>query len=137
MRLQKNEKIKRQSKANTAGKKAGLEAPQTPTNCSQQEAPRDESQVAGTPQKASPEADNGSGEKNTMGTVESVVDRFLSKKETRAAEYRELIEEMMGDYSRYGWAESTLLGIYDFINETGCITEKQIEAIENIRRSRL
>jgi len=69
--------------------------------------------------------------------VQDVVSQFLSKRETKAADYIDIIEDMFDNYSTYGWAESTLVGIYDFIEKNGYITDKQIEAVENIRQSRL
>ena len=72
-----------------------------------------------------------------MDKAQNVVSQFLSKGETKAAEYIDIIESMLGNYSAYGWAESTLVGIYEFIEKNGYITEKQIEVVENIRQSRL
>ncbi|KKU05033.1 MAG: hypothetical protein UX06_C0004G0001, partial [Candidatus Giovannonibacteria bacterium GW2011_GWA2_45_21] len=45
------------------------------------------------------------------------LEQFINKKAKRAEEYREIIEEMMVDYSAYNYAESTLLGILEFIDE--------------------
>ena len=61
------------------------------------------------------------------------LEQFINKKAKRAEEYREIIEEMMGDYSAYNYAESTLLGILEFIDEKDYITDAQVQAIENIR----
>lgn len=67
--------------------------------------------------------------------AQNVVDKFLQKQEDIAIQYIELIEKMLGNYQDYCWAESTLLGVYDFIKENGYITKKQIETIENIKES--
>ena len=72
-----------------------------------------------------------------MGKAQDVVSQFLSKGEIKAVEYIDIIEDMLGNYFTYGWAESTLVGIYEFIEKNGYITEKQIEVVENIRQSRL
>lgn len=59
---------------------------------------------------------------------------FIKKNDDRAQKYLNLVEEMMGDYDSYGWAESTLIGIYDWIMEHNSVTDKQIQAIENIQK---
>ena len=66
--------------------------------------------------------------------MSDVLSNFLKKKAGPVIEYREKIESMMssGDYQ---WAEETLLGIYEFINERDMITEKQIQAVDNILNS--
>lgn len=58
---------------------------------------------------------------------------FAKKNDERAAEWLATIEGMLGDYEEYGWAEDTLIGIYDYIMENNAITDKQIQAVENIR----
>jgi|LSQX01.1.fsa_nt_gb hypothetical protein len=58
---------------------------------------------------------------------------FAKKHDERAAEWLQRIEDMLGDYETYGWAEDTLIGIYDHIMNTNSITDKQIQAVENIR----
>lgn len=64
--------------------------------------------------------------------AENVLDAFLSKKEDKALEYIEKIEDMLNDYESFGWAEYTLADIYKFIKKTGMITDKQIKAVDNI-----
>ena len=64
--------------------------------------------------------------------MNNVLDSFINKNSERANEYREIIEEMMGQ-GRYSYAEQTLLGILDFIEEEDNITDAQVQAIENIR----
>lgn len=61
------------------------------------------------------------------------LNEFLNKRATRADEYREIIEKMMGDWEAYHYAESTLLSILDYIDENNCITEGQVNAVENIK----
>lgn len=63
------------------------------------------------------------------------LEQFINKNSKRAEEYREIIEDMMGEHSRYGYAEQTLLGILDYIDEENNITDKQVEAVENIREN--
>ena len=58
---------------------------------------------------------------------------FAKKSDERAAEWLQTIEDMLGDYDEYGWAEDTLVGIYDYIMENNAITDKQIQAVQNIQ----
>lgn len=67
----------------------------------------------------------------------SILSQFLEKKQERADEYALLIESMMNNYEAYSWAEATLIGIYDFIQDNGYITDKQANAVDNIRRKML
>ena len=62
------------------------------------------------------------------------LEQFINKKAKRAEKYREIIEEMMCDYSAYNYAESTLLGILEFIDEEDNITDAQVQAVKNIRK---
>lgn len=64
-----------------------------------------------------------------------ILEQFISKGQNRAEEYREVIEDMLGKHSRYGYAERTLVGILDYIEEEKNITDKQVEAIENIKNN--
>lgn len=50
------------------------------------------------------------------------------------ADELEEIEELLLD-SEYGFAEDTLTGIAEWVEEKEHITEKQIAAISNIRRA--
>ena len=59
------------------------------------------------------------------------IDQFLKKKAGRALEYKDIIEGMLTE--DYGYATDTLEGILEHINETGDITDRQVEAIDNIR----
>lgn len=65
--------------------------------------------------------------------MSDALEQFINKNSNRAEEYREIIEEMMNNYSAYHYAESTLLGILDYIDENDTITDAQIQAIENIK----
>lgn len=65
--------------------------------------------------------------------MSNVLEQFVNKNSKRAEEYREIIEDMMGQYSAYHYAESTLLGILEYIEENDTITDAQILAVENIR----
>jgi len=86
---------------------------------------------------ARPEAKSQAPEEVVVESAQDVISQFLSKGKSNAAKYIDIIDEMMDDYLEYNWAESTLLDIYDFIKKEGYITEKQIEAVENIRQSHL
>lgn len=62
----------------------------------------------------------------------NALDSFLNKNSRRAKAYTEAIEEMMGD-SRWRYAESTLLGILQYIEDNDSVTDAQMQAVENIR----
>ena len=127
----KNEKAIRQRKTSAVRKAARSQAPEAQKNRPSKEVAGEATSLAGT------QADNGRGEEIVVDEAQDVVSQFLSKRETKATDYIDIIEDMLGNYSTYGWAESTLVGIYDFIEKNGYITDKQIEAVENIRQSRL
>lgn len=61
------------------------------------------------------------------------LDKFLKKSDDRAVKWLGIIEDMMGDYEKFGWAEDTLIGIYDHVMNNNSISDKQIEAVQNIR----
>lgn len=132
-----NEKVEVKSQTDTSRAEARSQAPQAQENRSGQEGARphqgklDENDA----RKETSNSNNGSGEKIPVASVEDVAQRFLAKGRKQAAEYIDIIEDMLGDYSSYHFAESTLIGIYDFIQENGYITDKQVEAIENIKKS--
>lgn len=66
--------------------------------------------------------------------MSDVLEQFLDKKAVRAKQYRKIIESMLGEWDRYGYAETTLIAILDFVEENNHITDAQIQAIENIKR---
>lgn len=72
---------------------------------------------------------------NQSDPAQDTIAAFLGKREDNAARYLEIIEEMLNDYEGYHWAESTLIDIYDFIEEHGYISEGQMTAVDNIRNS--
>ncbi len=82
---------------------------------------------------SSPETDSRHGKEVVVDEIEDVVGDFIQGKENRADEYIEIIGEMMGRYDDYGYAQQTLLGILDYIEENNNITDRQVEAVENIR----
>ena len=61
------------------------------------------------------------------------VEQFLNKKASKAAEYIEIIEDMMAQYPAYNYAEDTLMGILRYAQRNNAITDNQIKAVENIR----
>lgn len=129
----KNEKPK--SQTSTPCEEAGSQAPQAQENRPNQEIECGASSpgVAKEPTKEAP-GNNGDGEKVEVDEVQNVAQKFLAKRGEKAAEYIDIIEDMLGDYS-YRFAEQTLIGIYDFIEKNNYITDKQIEAIDNIKKS--
>jgi len=130
-----NEKTNRQSQTSASRKKVGSQALKTQKDYPYQKVAGKATSSSAT-QTPIPEADNRGGEEVIVGKAQDVVSQFLSKGENNTAEYIDIIESMLGDYSNYHWAESTLLGIYDFIEKEGYITEKQMEAVDNIYQSR-
>jgi hypothetical protein len=132
-----NEKNQRQTKGGAIGEEARSQASQekeNPIESSRKEPHQAESypQNAG---EASRTAASESPKEIPVVKSKSVVDLFLQKGEDRAAEYIDILESMLGDDYHYGFAYTTLLGIYDFIEKHGYITEKQVEAVDNIRKS--
>ena len=61
------------------------------------------------------------------------IEQFINKNSKRAEEYHEIIENMMDDYYSYGYAENTLLGILEYIENNDDISDAQVEAVENIK----
>lgn len=59
---------------------------------------------------------------------------FLDRRDELAVSYRQKIEEMLGS-DDYRFAEDTLLGILDYIDAESSITDKQVQAVENIFNS--
>lgn len=66
--------------------------------------------------------------------MSNALEQFLDNGQTRAEEYREIIEDMMSDWSAYGYAEATLISILDYIEENDFITDGQVRAVENIKQ---
>lgn len=62
------------------------------------------------------------------------LDKFLNRNIDDVLEIQRIIEEMLDEMDKYGYAEDTLRGIYDMVEETGAVTEGQRTAVENIRR---
>lgn len=60
---------------------------------------------------------------------------FLKKKEDVAYKWKCIIEEMLGDYKSYHYAEKFLVEMLDAIDEHKSLSEGQIKAIENIRNN--
>lgn len=61
------------------------------------------------------------------------LEQFLKKNSDRAVKWLAIVEGMLNDYDAYGYAEDTLVGIHDYIEENDNITDAQIQAVENIR----
>ena len=66
--------------------------------------------------------------------MEDALDKFINKNSHKAKDYLSIIGGMMSD-GRYGFAQSTLLGIYDSIEETGTVSDGQMRAVDNIKYS--
>lgn len=61
------------------------------------------------------------------------LDKFLKKNDERQEKYLPIIERMLSNVHKYGWAEETLLSIWEGIDSGGGISEKQVEVVERIR----
>lgn len=57
---------------------------------------------------------------------------FINKNENRAVKWQEIITDML-DSNDYRYAEDTLAGILEHIEANNSVTDKQIEAVENIK----
>lgn len=67
-------------------------------------------------------------------SVQDVTQRFIGKEQSIAKQYLTVIEEMLNESNgAYDYADMTLEGIHECILECGKISERQIEAIKNIR----
>lgn len=64
--------------------------------------------------------------------MNNALQSFINKNSTKAQQYHDIIEDML-ESNRFRYAEDTLYGILKFIQENYSITEKQIEAVENIK----
>ena len=67
--------------------------------------------------------------------MEDALDKFINKNSDKVEEYQSMIGRMMSDDRTFGFAQSTLAGIYDSIEATGTITDGQMRAVDNIRNS--
>lgn len=63
----------------------------------------------------------------------SVLDDFLNKNKDLATKWQDIVSGMLNDVKSYGYAEDTLMGIYDYIQENDAVTQNQIDAIINIK----
>jgi len=65
--------------------------------------------------------------------MEDALSKFINKKSDRAKKWKDIIDEMLSDNFSYRYAEDTLVGIYEYIEENNDVTNVQITAVENIR----
>jgi YesN/AraC family two-component response regulator len=63
------------------------------------------------------------------------LEQFLKKNNERADKYHRIIEEMMSAYAEFHYAQDTLLGIMEYIEKNGSVTDAQVKAVENIRNN--
>jgi hypothetical protein len=63
------------------------------------------------------------------------LDKFLGKHEDNAVKYLRIIEDLLADFETYGWAEDTLTGIWEYVDQNNSISEKQMQAVDNIREA--
>jgi hypothetical protein len=64
--------------------------------------------------------------------MSGVLEQFINKNSDKAEKWKDIIEEMFSS-RRYDYADDTLEGIMDYIEENDSITDKQIEAVKNIK----
>lgn len=62
----------------------------------------------------------------------NAAEEFLKKKSVRAQEYVGILNEMF-ENPAYDYAFDTLSGIMDWVCDNNAITDKQVEAINNIK----
>lgn len=67
--------------------------------------------------------------------MNEALSNFLKKKQAPAEKWQRIIEEMLGDYKAYHYAERFLVQMLDEIYENKSLSEGQIKAIENIRNN--
>lgn len=67
--------------------------------------------------------------------MDDAIGNFLKKKQAPAEKWKGIIEEMLGDYKSYHYAERFLVQMLDEIYESKSLSEGQIKAIENIRNN--
>ena len=65
--------------------------------------------------------------------MDASLEQFINKNSTRAEEYKDVIEDMLASGNRYTYAESTLVGILEYIEENDNITDAQIRVVGNIK----
>jgi hypothetical protein len=131
-----NEKNQEQDARNTPSQEAGSQAPEAREDSGKSPEGNTlfESEVANTDEEASPASSLDSAPEAIGGDeAQDVVAQFLSKGENNASKYLDILAGLLSNQEGYGWAESTLLGIYDFIEKNGYITEKQMESVDNIK----
>lgn len=64
--------------------------------------------------------------------MSDILSSFINKKSSLAKRWKEIIDEMVSD-GRYAYAEETLVGIYEYIEENNDVTDAQIQAVKNIK----
>lgn len=62
------------------------------------------------------------------------LDKFLNRNIDEIIEWQGIITDMIEEPEKYGYADDTLRGILDMMDETGAISDGQKRAVENIRR---
>lgn len=62
------------------------------------------------------------------------LDKFIHRNIDDIIEWQNTITDMLDEPHKYGYADDTLRSILYMMDETGAISDKQKQAIENIRR---
>ena len=70
-----------------------------------------------------------------QSVAQQFVNKLQSKQEEDAWAYQAKIDEMLSE-QRFQFASSTLVSIYNYIEDTGRITEGQKRAVDNIHGSK-
>lgn len=61
------------------------------------------------------------------------IDKFLNRNIDEVIEWTNIITTMIEDSEDFGYADETLRGILEHIEQTGNVTDAQKRAVENIR----
>lgn len=61
------------------------------------------------------------------------IDKFLNRNIDEVIEWTNIITTMIEDSESFGYADETLRGILEVIEQTGAVSLAQIRAVENIR----
>lgn len=68
-----------------------------------------------------------------MDESQTTLDDFVNKGREKATFWKDEVSDLLSN-SEFDFASDTLLGIYDFIEERGFVTDGQIQAIKNISK---
>ena len=96
------------------------------------------SRAPSVPNQQAEEVDGGTrgeaGRGESEASVDSVVGSFIGGKKARAEKYLKIIHKMLYDSNGdYDYADNTLEGIAECVEQCGYISDRQVEAVDNIK----